>query len=91
LDNFTTLADVAKLSLAYFRSHLVGELQQQLHQLVVDNGYFAVRAELEKSPLFHTYVQSGLLLLAGQHLSQQFLSREEWEKMADMLANIRRN
>jgi hypothetical protein len=70
---------------------LAGELQQQLRQLVADYDYFTVRAELEKSPLFHTYIQSGLLLLSGQQLSQQFLSRQEWETMADLLASIRRN
>lgn len=91
----TNLEHIDALTLADLRKYPTPEafmaaLMQQIHRLTEEEKKTLqdVSTEFEKSPLYRTYLQSGLRTIAGNQ--QDLLSQSEFEAIADFRAQLRR-
>jgi len=81
--------DLALLGNQALRDTPLDTLVKIIKILTAKYGYFEVIFNLEKSPVFKNYIDSGLKLLAGQSGSDgDNLTKEEVEEFADLLAKI---
>lgn len=91
-----SLQDLAMFDLDVLNTFPLDSLSRKIKSLIGNYGYFEVIFNLEKSPAYKNYVATGLKLLYGQSnfesLSRgqngDYLSKEEFEKFADLLAKI---
>jgi hypothetical protein len=90
-----TLKDLMALTPAKF-SESNDSLIASLKQLVKDFGFYEVIFNLEKSPLFQAYLETGLNILSGkagfdsqaEPVDKRFLSRAQFEQFVDFLRKI---
>lgn len=90
-----TLKDLMALTPAKF-SENNNSLIVSIKQLVKNFGFYEVIFNLEKSPLFQAYLETGLNILngkanfesAGQPADKKFLSRAQFEQFVDFLRKI---
>jgi len=81
--------DLALLGNQVLRDTPLDTLVKIIKILTAKYGYFEVIFNLEKSPVFKNYIDSGLKLLAGQSdFGGDNLTKEEFEEFADLLAKI---
>jgi len=86
------LEDVASIKVEDLQQHATGTIVRQLRVLVSKFGYFDVVFNLENSPLFKTYINTGHKLLKDdatveklEKTSKEVLSKEDFEHFTDLL------
>ncbi len=86
--DFNSLAEVGNLDLSALKKNLVPALRK----MVLSQGYHQVITVLEKSPLFQTYINTGLSVLGGKAgfltSGKNTLSREDFERFVDVLRGV---
>ncbi len=90
-----SLKDLAALTPEKF-GEKNNNLVLSIRQLIKELGYYEVIFNLEKSPLFQTYIQTGLNILGGkanfenpgQSPDKHYLSRAQFEQFIDFLKQI---
>ncbi len=85
LDRYENLAN---LNIGSLRAHDWESITRQVKRVTQEHGYFKVLHLIEASPLFSTYIKSGLMRLNGQ---ESEMTQEEFEFMADLLNHMRIN
>ncbi len=86
------IEDLHSLTINDLRTHDQQSLLLSISNLVNKFGYFAVRNELEASPLYDAYFQTGKQRLSDANLGTPSpLTHEEFELISDMLQAIRVN
>lgn len=96
------LSEVCTLSASEFSHHFVEDFEHKLKVLIQKHGYYNVLFNLEKSPLYAAYLNTGMQILSNRsdfekiqslensgHLAERnFLSQSEFENFADLLRRI---
>jgi hypothetical protein len=87
---FDSLESVQALSAPLLRATGFESTKKQLSELVAQYSYFYVLSALEQSALYHSYIQAGATMLRGGIVepSQTMLTKEEFERVADLLHNL---
>jgi hypothetical protein len=89
-----TLKDASELSVADLKQHAVGTFFRKLQRLSVQSGWHEAVFNLEKSPLYKAYVNTGAQLLKNQANfekipvqggSAEQLDRKDFEQFTDLL------
>ncbi len=92
-----TLDDIQKLTPPVWRAYPPGEFLDRIKGLVIRYGYHDVIFNFERSPLHQSYIDTGLKILHGRVSFEalgeevpgaQYLSRQEFEKLVDVLRQI---
>ncbi len=92
LDN---VLDAAALNLGIWQSESHEALQQKLKDIISSQGYHQTIFNLEKSPLYKVYIDSGLqsLKASGNFGEGQgrYMNKQEFEQFTDLLREIQVN
>jgi hypothetical protein len=87
--DFNNLDQVASLT----QEALAKDLVPALKNLIVKSGFFDVYSALERSPLFGSYINTGLNMLAGKadfnNNKKPALNKEQFERFVDVLRGIK--
>lgn len=92
-----TLDSLTKMDLKVLQKNNMESLAAKIRLLTKQFGYFDVIFNIEKSPAYKFYIQTGLKLLSEQQDFEQlshkdalgeYLSREQFEKFTDLLSKI---
>ena len=92
-----SLADLNSLNIGILEKYNLESLALKLKNLRAKYGYHDVVFNIEKSPLFKNYIQTGVELLAKQTDFEQltpkagagnYLNRQQFEKLTDLLLEI---
>lgn len=92
-----TLEELSAFGVTNWLGYPSGEFAAKLQQLMVRFGYHSVVFSLEKSPLFKSYVDTGVEILNQRAnfgtsedgaLSMQHLSRREFERLSDVFRQL---
>lgn len=94
--NFQDITELAKIDLGDFRKADLKDMAEKVKKLRHKYGYHDVVFNLEQSPAFKAYLDTGTQLLSkqtsfGELLTEKgskYLSKEEFEKFADLLRMI---
>jgi hypothetical protein len=96
--NIETLNDLASLDYEFLKAQDFNALLTKLRNLIQKYGYYEVIFNVEKSPIYSNYIQTGLQILNNKATFEQlssngsadgdYLSRVEFEEMADLLRQI---
>jgi len=90
--SISSLQSLTQLTYANFSAAKAIELYEPLRQFIKQYGYYDTRSFLEQSPLYQTYVDTGVKVLGGQADFVQewegLMSQEDFEKFADLLIQM---
>lgn len=90
--NITSLQSLTQLKYDNFTAAKALELFEPLRQFIKQYGYYDTRSFLEQSPLYRTYVDTGVKVLGGQADFVQewegLMSQADFEKFADLLIQM---
>lgn len=89
-----TLTELAALTAADFQQHAAGTYFRKLQKLISAHGQHEVVFNLEKSPLYKAYINTGVSWLKSDGAKPavpagQSLAREDFERFADLLITMR--
>ncbi|MDQ3018947.1 MAG: hypothetical protein M3Q64_03690, partial [bacterium] len=88
----SSVEQLQKLDVGTFRELKQETLLIIIHDLVQKSGYFSVLQHIEASPLYKAYIESGKNKLAGKITqNKSLLTQEEFERVVDILRDIRVN
>lgn len=97
--NLQSLADLASLSASIFEAENLAPIISGIKNLINKYGYHEVIFNIEKSPVYQNYINTGLELLTKQvdfenfkidsnQNSNSYLSRRQFENVTDLLRQI---
>ncbi len=92
--NLASLADLNKITADMLQNADMNAVVSKIKNLIIQNGYYEVLFNIEKSPGYKSYIQTGARVLNNQGQFgvpsglEKNLSQAEFETMADLLAKI---
>lgn len=89
------LKDLTNLTIKDLRLGQSADLMKQFFKLVKDFGYYDTIFNLEKSPLYKSYIKTGINVLeqkmdfdTANNMSEEYLTRNQFEQFTDLLRQI---
>jgi len=92
--NLNNLQDLSLIEPGVLKTLPLEELAQKIKSIIGAYGYFEAVFQIEKSPAYKNYIDTGIKILSGHAKfgsGADLLTKSEFEKFTDLLAKIQSN